>query len=351
MRRRRLGRSSLEVPVVVFGAWAAGGWAWGGVDEDEVVRAMQASIDAGADAIDTAPVYGFGLSERLVGRAIRGRRDQVVVMTKLGLRWDDEHGALWFETTDQDGVARAVRRDARPESALHEVRRSLARLGVERIDLLQVHWPDAATPIEDTIGALLELRRSGEVREIGLSNHGPDLMRRAQATLGDAPLASNQPKYSLLAREIEAELLPWCRDEDVGVLAYSPLEQGLLSGCAPASRKFDKSDGRHRRPTFEDANRAKVNSVVESTLRPIAEARGATCAQVALAWVVAQPGVTAAIAGARSVAQARENAQAGDLELTPTESARLRAAFGALELGAAARGGWWSRLRRWLRSV
>ena len=164
-------------------------------------------------------------------------------------------------------------------------------------------------------------------------------------------MASNQPKYSLLAREIEAELLPWCRDEDVGVLAYSPLEQGLLSGCAPASRKFDKSDGRHRRPTFEDANRAKVNSVVESTLRPIAEARGATCAQVALAWVVAQPGVTAAIAGARSVAQARENAQAGDLELTPTESARLRAAFGALELGAAARGGWWSRLRRWLRSV
>lgn len=349
MRRRRLGRGSLELPVVVFGAWAAGGWAWGGVDEDEVVRAMQASIDAGADAIDTAPVYGFGLSERLVGRAIRGRRERVVLMTKLGLRWDDEHGVLWFETTDQDGIARSVRRDARPESARHEVRQSLARLGVERIDLLQVHWPDASTPIEDTIGALLEMRRSGEVREIGLSNHGRDLLRRARAAAAPAHLASSQSKYSLLAREIEADLLPWCREEDVGVLAYSPLEQGLLSGMAPASRKFDKSDGRHRRPTFEEGNRALVNRLVESTIRPIAAARGATCAQVALAWVVAQPGVTAAIAGARSVAQAVEDAQAGDLELAPAEEARLRTAFEGLRLGDARRGGWWS--RAWRRLV
>lgn len=348
MQVRRLGESSLEIPVVVFGAWAVGGWAWGGVDEAEAVRAMHASIEAGAHAIDTAPVYGFGLSERLVGRAIADRRDRVLLLTKLGLRWDDEQGQLWFETTDQDGVARRVHRTARPESARHEVEASLGRLGVEHIDLIQVHWPDAATPVEDTVGALLELRAKGLVREIGLSNHAPDLMERARRALGDVPLASSQPKYSLVAREIEREHLPWCRDEGVGVIAYSPLEQGLLSGKVAASRTFDTSDGRHKRATFEAANRAKVNRVVERVLRPVAEAHGATCAQVALAWVVAQPGVTAAIAGARTAAQAQENAAAGELRLTAGDLASLRKAFEALDLSPAGSRGLLARLRRWL---
>lgn len=348
MQVRRLGESSLEIPVVVFGAWAVGGWSWGGTDESEAVRAMHASIEAGANAIDTAPVYGFGLSERLVGRAIADRRGRVVLMTKLGLRWDDEQGQLWFETVDQDGVARRVHRSARPESVRHEVHASLRRLGVEHIDLMQVHWPDPATPVEDTVGALLELRAKGLVREIGLSNHGPDLMERARAALAPVPLASSQPKYSLVARDIEREHLPWCREESTGVVVYSPLEQGLLSGKVGASRAFDSSDGRSRRATFEAANRAKVNRVVETVLRPMAEAHGATCAQVALAWVVAQPGVTAAIAGARTAAQAEENAAAGDLRLLPAELARLRSAFEALDLSPPGSRGLRARLLRWL---
>ena len=360
MQTRQLGESTLQVSPIVFGAWAIGGWAWGSTTnrEDEeraAIRAMHAALAAGVNAIDTAPVYGFGLSEELVAKALQGRRDQVLVLTKLGLRWDDTQGQLWFETKDQDGVPRSVHRTARPESVRHEVEQSLRRLRIECIDLMQVHWPDAATPIEDTLGALLELRRAGLVREIGLSNHGVDLLRRAKqslasATEGSVPLASTQPKYSLLARDVERDVLPWCHDESVGVLVYSPLEQGLLTGKVPASRSFDSTDGRHKRATFEAANRAKVNQVVESVLRPMAETHRATCAQVALAWVIAQPGVTAAIAGARTAAQAEENAGAAALQLSAAELAQVRIAFEALQLNSPGAPTLWRRVLRWLRS-
>jgi aryl-alcohol dehydrogenase-like predicted oxidoreductase len=284
-----------------------------------------------------------------------GRRDRVLVLTKLGLRWDDTQGQLWFETKDQNGVPRSVYRTARPESVRHEVEQSLRRLRIECIDLMQVHWPDAATPIEDTMGALLDLRRQGLVREIGLSNHGVDLLVRAKRALagteqGRVPLASTQPKYSLLARDVERDVLPWCHDESVGVLVYSPLEQGLLTGKVPASRSFDSTDGRHKRATFEAANRAKVNQVVESVLRPMAETHRATCAQVALAWVIAQPGVTAAIAGARTAAQAEENAGAAALQLSALELAQVRKAFEALQLHSPGAPPLWRRVLRWLRS-
>lgn len=360
MQTRQLGESSLQVSPIVFGAWAIGGWAWGthtdrATDEREALRAMHAAFAAGVNAIDTAPVYGFGLSEELVAKAIHDRRGQVLVLTKLGLRWDDTQGQLWFETKDQHGSPRSVYRTARPESVRHEVEQSLRRLGCECIDLMQVHWPDAATPIEDTLGTLLELRDKGLVREIGLSNHGVDLLARAKRFLTSggharACLASTQPKYSLLVRDIERDVLPWCDEESVGVLVYSPLEQGLLTGKVPASRTFDSSDGRHKRGTFEASNRAKVNEVVATVLQPIAEAHRATCAQVALAWVLAQPGVTAAIAGARTAAQAEENAGAAALQLTVTELARLRTAFEGLHLHSPGAPSVWQRLLRWLRN-
>lgn len=360
MQTRQLGESTLQISPIVFGAWAIGGWSWGSTTnrEDEeraAIRAMHAALAAGVNAIDTAPVYGFGLSEELVAKALQGRRDQALVLTKLGLRWDDTQGQLWFETKDQNGVPRSVYRTARPESVRHEVEQSLRRLRIEYIDLMQVHWPDAATPIEDTMGALLELRRQGLVREIGLSNHGVDLLVRAKRALagaeqGRVPLASTQPKYSLLARDVERDVLPWCHDESVGVLVYSPLEQGLLTGQVPASRSFDSTDGRHKRATFEAANRAKVNQVVESVLRPLAETHRATCAQVALAWVIAQPGVTAAIAGARTAAQAEENAGAAALQLSALELAQVRKAFEALQLHSPGAPPLWRRVLRWLRS-
>jgi aryl-alcohol dehydrogenase-like predicted oxidoreductase len=343
MQVRRLGQSPLEVPAVVFGAWAIGGWNWGGSDDEAAVRAIQAGIDAGINAIDTAPVYGFGHSEEVVGRALAGRRDSVVLLTKVGLRWDDPRGTFYFKTSDQDGRPREVWRNGRPDAIAAEVEQSLRRLKTDRIDLLQVHWHDPATPLAETLGALARLVEQGKARAIGVSNFPPALLAEAQAALGRIPLASDQPKYSLVAREIERDVLPWCREHGVGLLVYSPLEQGLLTGKVRAERAFPASDGRHKRGTFTPANRARVNALLERVVKPVAERHGATLAQVVLAWTIAQPGITSAIAGARTSEQARENAGAGALALAPAELTSIRAAFEGLQLGGAA--GWKSRLK------
>jgi aryl-alcohol dehydrogenase-like predicted oxidoreductase len=332
MRRRRLGSTDLEVPLVSIGAWAIGGWSWGGTDDDDAVRAIQASIDAGANAIDTAPVYGFGHSERVVGRAIAGRRERAVLMTKVGLRWDAPEGDLAFEAVDREGKKLAVRRNSRPSSVKQEVERSLERLGVETIDLVQVHWHDPHTPVADTMGALLELRAQGKLRAIGVSNFSVELMKAAREALGDVPLASDQPKYNLIARDIEKEILPYARSAEIGILAYSPLEQGLLTGKVTADRTFPTDDGRHKRATFTPENRRRVNEALARSVRPIAEARGVTVGQVVIAWTVAQPGITTALVGARTAEQARENAAAGELELSQAEIAAIRAEFERFKL-------------------
>jgi aryl-alcohol dehydrogenase-like predicted oxidoreductase len=351
MQHRALGRSELRVPLVTFGAWAIGGWYWGGSDDEEAVRAIQTAIDQGIDAIDTAPVYGFGHSERVVGRAIHGRRERVIVMTKVGLRWDDTRGDFYFETTDPNGRKYRVHRNARPWSIKWEVEQSLERLGVETIDLVQVHWPDPKTPISDTMGALLELRAQGKLRAIGVSNFSVEMMNEAQRVLGDVPLASDQPKYNLVGRDIEREILPFARAKNVGVLVYSPLEQGLLTGKVTAERTFPESDGRHKRPTFTPENRRRVNEVLSRIVQPIAARHAATIGQVVIAWTVAQPGVTSAIVGARTREQARENAAAGELALDAGEVASIRAAFEALKLDmpvAAAAG---SKLKRFVKRI
>ncbi len=332
MRHRSLGQSELKTPVVVFGAWAIGGWYWGGTDDVQAVHAIHAAIDHGMNAIDTAPVYGFGRSEEVVGRAIRDRRDRVVVMTKVGLRWDEAVGEPYFDTVDQDGVKRSVRRHAGAASVKREVESSLKRLGIDVIDLVQVHWPDPMTPIPETMGALSELRAEGKIRAIGVSNYSVPMLKEAQAALGALPLASDQPKYNLVSRDAEKELLPYCADHHVGVIVYSPLEQGLLTGRVSASRAFAADDGRSKRPTFTAQNRALVNGVLDSVVRPIAERHRSTIGQVVIAWTVAQRGVTAAIVGARTPEQAIENAAAGDLVLDPRELADIRAAFEALVL-------------------
>jgi len=326
----------LEIPVVVFGAWAIGGWYWGGTDDALAVRAIHAALDHGMNAIDTAPVYGFGRSEEVVGRAIRDRREHVIVMTKVGLRWDESVGEPYFETIDQDGVKRVVRRHAGPESVRKEVENSLKRLGIDVIDLLQLHWPDPATPIAETMGALSDLRAAGKIRAIGVSNYTVAMLQEAQRALGAVPLASDQPKYNLVARDIERELLPYCAVNEVGVIAYSPLEQGLLTGRVPATRTFAADDGRSKRPTFTSTNRALVNEVLDRVVRPIAERHRATVGQVVIAWTVAQKGVTAAIVGARTPEQAIENAAAGDIVLADFELVAIRSAFEALELEVSA---------------
>lgn len=326
----RLGDSACTVSRVVFGAWAIGGWWWGGSDDDAAVEAIHASIDAGAFAIDTAPMYGCGHSERIVGRAIAGRRDEVVLLTKVGLRWDDERGVPFF-STEHAGRPVQVRRNLRADSIKTELSRSLERLGVDRIDLLQCHWPDASTPVEESMEALAELVDAGLVGAVGVSNFDVALLERAQRHLQarGQTLASNQPRYSLLDREIEAEILPWCRTHRVGTLAYSPLAQGLLTGKMTPERALAEGDERAKQPRFQPEARRALCAALEQW-QPIAAAHDCTLAQLALAWALHQPGLSAVIAGARTAAQARENAHAARVVLSGEERQRMAAALAGL---------------------
>lgn len=327
MRRRPLGTTDLELPAVVFGAYALGGGHWGAVDDAEAERAVRAALDVGMNAFDTAPVYGFGHSEEVLGRALGARRDEALLLTKVGLRWDGDRGVDGFTMPGRDGEPRAVDRDSRPESVRLEVERSLARLRTDRLDLVQVHARDPRTPIAETLGALAQLRAEGKLRAIGVSNYSVAELDEARRALGDVPLASTQSHYSLVERGLEADVLPWAREHGVGLVAYAPLAQGLLTGRVRADRTFGPGDARGANPRFSAANRERVNARLDAAVAPAAAAHGATLAQAVVAWTVDRPGVTACLVGARTEAQVRENAVAGALELTADEAAAIEAAF------------------------
>ena len=339
-----LGRSELRVSRVIFGAMALSP---AGQDPQRRIGTIHAAIDAGITTIDTAPLYEFGRSEELLGRALAGLRERVQILTKVGLRWDDPHGQVLFRFRDAEGREQAVRRNSRPDSIRLEVERSLRRLGVDVLDLVQVHHPDPGTPIVDTMGALADLLHAGKLRAIGVSNYSAAQMREAQAALGAIPLASNQVQYSLLERWPEAEILPYAGEARIGVLAYSPLAQGLLAGGA---ERLAATDMRRHNPLFHQDNLARLSAAIEGTLAPVARAHDATVAQVALAFLLAQPGLTAVIAGASTIEQAQSNAAASTLALRDDELRAIRQTFNALRLdghagqGRAARAG--MRVRR-----
>jgi aryl-alcohol dehydrogenase-like predicted oxidoreductase len=326
MQHRNLGQSNLELPVVTFGAWAAGGLFWGGTDDDETIAAIQAGIDAGMDAIDTAPAYGCGHSEEIVGRAIRGRRDRVKLLTKCGLRWDDTSGEYFFSFPDLDGGEVICYKNARAASIAYECEQSLKRLATDAIDLYQVHWPSATAPAEETMGVLCRLREQGKIREIGVSNYSNEQLADA---LRFGPVVSNQVKYNLLERAIEADTLPWCRQHNLGVICYSPMALGILSGKVGIDRTFPTTDLRSNRPWYLPANRKRVLDALEK-IRPIADGHGLTLAQFVVAWVIAQPGVTTALVGARNARQATENARCGDVTLGAADLTAIREVFEAL---------------------
>ncbi len=322
---RRLGRSDVTVSPVIFGAWAVGGWMWGGTDESESIAAMQASIDHGVTTIDTAAIYGQGYSEELVAKAIKGRRDKVQIATKCGMRWDTDEGSDPWQTRDREGRDVVIRKNARPESVAYECEQSLKRLEVDVIDLYQVHWPDTSTPVEDTMAALVKLKDQGKIRAIGVSNYDVTWMKRATAV---APVASLQPPYSLIQRKIEAEILPFCREHQIGVIVYSPLERGLLAGAVPPERTFPEGDHRAMHRFFTAENRRRVLDSLDE-IRPIAERHGVNLAQLVINWTILEPGITAALVGARNPAQAVENARAMTFRLSDDERAAVRRAFDA----------------------
>jgi len=310
MLTRTIGASGISASAIGLGTWAIGGWMWGGTDEAQSIDTIRASIDEGVSLIDTAPAYGQGLSEEIVGKAIKGRRDKVVLATKLGLVWHTKKGNHFF---DYDGAP--VHRYLGADSIVYEVEQSLRRLGTDHIDHYITHWQDPTTPVAETMEALDRLKTQGKIRSIGASNVSVDDVK---AYLAAGQLDAVQQEYSMVVRDMERDLLPFCAENNVSVLSYSSLALGLLSGKIGPDRVFTGDDQRKDNPRFSQANRRKVAALMEA-IRPIAEAHGASEAQVVIAWTLQQPGITFSLCGARSPQQARENAQAGRIRLSGEE--------------------------------
>lgn len=319
MERRRLGESGVEVTTVTFGAWAIGGLMWGGTDDEAAVEAIQRGIELGVTSIDTAPVYGFGHSEEVVGRAIAGRREEVQLLTKFGMSWEGEEGTFFLETLDTSGRPVRIYRNGRKRRVTAECEQSLRRLGTDVIDVYQQHWPDPSTPVEETCEALAQLLEQGKIRAAAVCNYSVDLLDRARTVV---PIASDQVPYSMVNRAIEQDLVPYCRQRGVGILAYSPLQRGLLTGKVPPEREFPTTDHRHANPYFTPENRRRVLGLLQQ-FQPIADAHGATLAQLVIAWTIARPGITAALVGARNRAQVEENVRGAELSLSTEEMARI----------------------------
>jgi aryl-alcohol dehydrogenase-like predicted oxidoreductase len=306
MKTRRLGSGGPELSVIGYGAWEAGGQHWGpNPSDDIVIEAMHAAVEAGINWIDTAEVYGQGVSERLVGRAIAGHHDEVLIASKVA--------------PQPEGTG------FRPEQVAAACDASLARMGIGHIDLYQLHWPDeTGVPIEETWGAMVELERAGKIRALGVSNFDRDLIERCEAIRHVDGL---QPEFSMLVLE-DRSLIRWCGEQGIGVVSYSPLAAGVLTGAVTAETTFGEGDWRGgawwEAEDFAPDELARRLEVVEA-MRPIAERVGCSLAQLALAWNLSQPGVTSAIAGSRNPAHVRGNAAAGDIELDETVLQELEA--------------------------
>ncbi len=333
MEYQKLGSSDVSVSRITFGSWAAGGWMWGGTEQNDAVGAIHASYDLGMTSIDTAPVYGMGLSEQIVGEAIKSLpRDKVQVLTKFGMRWDLAKGDFAMKTKDNAGHDLDVYKYASRDSIIRECEDSLQRLGTDYIDLYQQHWPDTTTPIDETMEAVQRLIEQGKVRAAGVSNYSVAQMEEAEKTI---QLASNQMPYSMLKRDIEKDVVPYCQANNKGILVYSPLQLGLLTGKMKPGQHFDASDLRSTNKLFQPESVARVNSFLNK-IRPLAETKGATLGQLVLRWTLAQPGIAVALVGARNPEQAVQNARAIDIKLSFEEIDFINKQLGALAPAAAA---------------
>jgi aryl-alcohol dehydrogenase-like predicted oxidoreductase len=313
MQTRKLGNSDLHVTPVGYGAWAVGGsgwqFAWGSQDDDDSVAAIHRALELGVNCIDTAAVYGLGHSEEVVGRALKDwHGSRPYVFTKCGLRWDSKG---------------QVQKVLAADSIRREVEDSLRRLAVDVIDLYQIHWPpdpDSAA-LEEGWSTLANMKREGKVRWIGVSNFNVGQLKRARAI---APVTSLQPPYSLVHREIEDEILPYCLREGIGVIVYSPMASGLLSGAMTRERaaRLPQDDWRRGHPDFTEPNLSRNLALVDH-LREIAKRHNRSVGEVAIAWTLHNPAVTGAIVGARNARQAEGVMRAGDLQLNDKEVSEL----------------------------
>ncbi len=289
MEYRKLG--DLKVSVIGYGAWGIGGAPfWKNEGDKKSIDSIKASFDQGINIFDTAPVYGFGHSEELIGKALKPVREKVTIATKCGLRWDKESLS-------------ALRKDASRKSILEEIDQSLKRLGTDWIDIYQVHWPDVETSHQETMEALLEIQEQGKICSIGVSNYSAAQIKECSQY---AKIISLQPEYSLLAREIEKETAPLCIENNIGIIAYSPLSSGVLTGKYDKNTKFKDWRGKGIIGTFAGEGYTKNISKVDM-LKVIALEEGKTCGQVAINWVLRQPGLTTALVGVKNPVQMEEN--------------------------------------------
>jgi len=327
---RKLGKSDVKVSAITFGAWAVGGWMWGGTDEEQSIAAIRKAIELGVTTIDTAAVYGFGRSEEIVAKAIAPyKRENLQILTKFGLRWDiSEPAPKRWDTTDRNGKPAVVSHWAKADGIIHECEQSLRRLGTDYIDVFQQHWPDPGTPLEESAIALDTLLAQGKIRAVGESNFNVEQLE----TISDlVPVASNQPPYSMVNRAIENDVMPYCVEHDISVIVYSPLQRGLLTGKITEGYQFNGDDHRANSPLFKGENLRRVNAFLNE-IRPIAQAHNATLAQLVINWTLHRPGVTAVLVGARTPQQAEENTKAMQFKLSETEIAEINEKLEDLEL-------------------
>lgn len=295
MKLRTLGTSEVKISPIIMGTWQAGKDMWVGINDSETIKALRAAFEAGITTIDTAEYYGHGHSERVIGEALADVRDQVVYATKV--------------------FANHLKYD----QVIEACHLSLKNLRTDYIDLYQIHWPSGSwgteyVPIEETVGALNNLKEQGKIRAIGVSNFSRVQLEEATDY---GRIDSLQPPYSLFWRQVEEDALPYCLENNITILAYSSMAQGLLTGKFGPNHEFPKGDHRSKNKLFKPENYQRVQLALER-LRPIAESNGISMGQLALAWLIAQPG-TCAIAGARNAEQVRQNAKAGEIILTPTD--------------------------------
>lgn len=328
MEYRTLGQSDIKVSELAFGAWAIGGWMWGGADSKEAVKAIETAVDSGMTTIDTAAVYGFGLSEELVGKATRGKRDKVQILTKFGLTWNENKGEFYFASKDNTGKDINIYRYSSKEKVISDCDQSLRSLGTDYIDLYQIHWADPTTPVSETMEALEQLVKKGKIRAGAVCNYSVELMAEASETF---PIVSNQVPYSMVNRAIEKDIVPYCVEKKLGILAYSPLQRGILTGKIKPGHVFSDGDTRPSTIFYKEPNISRILKLIDH-LGEIAGDHNITMSQLILNWTLRQQGITCVLAGARNAVQVLENIKASDVILNNDDIKRINKQLSDLKL-------------------